>query len=79
MDISLWIKLELSTFLCLKITIYFLDLHIRSKKYIGLGQNRQKMKTGSLVNLELSNMSLKINLQIINIKIIKLKRCKYNS
>ena len=73
MDISLWIKLELSTFLCLKIAIYFLDLHIRSKKYIG--QNRQKMKTGSLVNFKLSNMSLKINLQIINIKIIKLKRC----
>ena len=72
MDISLWIKLELSTFLCLKIAIYFLDL-FRSKKYIG--QNRQKMKTGSLVNFKLSNMSLKINLQIINIKIIKLKRC----
>ena len=53
--------------------LYFLDLHIRSKKYIG--QNRQKMKTGSLVNFKLSNMSLKINLQIINIKIIKLKRC----
>ena len=53
--------------------LYFLDLHIRSEKYIG--QNRQKMKTGSLVNFKLSNMSLKINLQIINIKIIKLKRC----
>ena len=33
----------------------------------------------SLINFKLSNMSLKINLQIINIKIIKLKRCKYNS
>ena len=31
------------------------------------------MKTGSLVNFKLSNMSLKINLQIINIKKIKLK------
>ena len=29
----------------------------------------------SLINFKLSNMSLKINLQIINIKIIKLKRC----
>ena len=45
----------ISTFLFLKIAIYFLDL--------------------SLINFKLSNMSLKINLQIINIKIIKLKRC----
>ena len=74
MDISLWIKLELSTFFVFEnCYLQLLDLHIRSKKYIG--QNRQKMKTGSLVNFKLSNMSLKINLQIINIKIIKLKRC----
>ena len=68
--ISLYgLNLSYLLFLCLKIAIYFLNLHIRSKKYIG--QNRQKMKTGSLVNFKLRNVSLKINLQIKNIKIIK--------
>ena len=53
--ISLYgLNLSYLLFLCLKIAIYFLDLHIRSKKYIG--QNRQKMKTGSLVNFKLSNV-----------------------